>query len=286
MRKKLIWALAIFFVASFVYADWYYNPQTGTIDYYEPTGVIITGSYLTLGLNATLTQERVLTAGTGITFTDTGAGGTLTVTTDDTAIDHDALSNFVAAEHLLITAIDHDGLLNYVAGQHIVLPNTIATVLTDHDLAAHTALGLAIIAHAMATHSDEDTYTISTTGDLTADDGILDKLEVNESFTYDAVQTATGDGTTTIDWGLGNVFYFTFGAQNDTFTFTAPPGVAKLTLVLKQDGVGSRIPTWPGTVLWPGNVAPTLSAGIADVDIVAFLWDGTNYFGLFNGNFE
>ena len=36
-------------------------------------------SYLTLGTNASLTNERVLTAGTGIAFTDTGAGGTLTV---------------------------------------------------------------------------------------------------------------------------------------------------------------------------------------------------------------
>ena len=124
------------------------------------------------------------------------------------------------------------------------------------------------------------------TGAPISGDGILDRLEVNECFTYDAVQTATGDGTTTIDWGLGNVMYFTFGAQNDTFTFTAPPGVAKLTLVLKQDGVGSRIPTWPGTVLWPGNVAPTLSTTAAYVDIITFLWDGTNYFGLFNGDFR
>jgi len=36
-------------------------------------------SYITLGTDAGLTDERVLTAGTGISFTDTGAGGTLTV---------------------------------------------------------------------------------------------------------------------------------------------------------------------------------------------------------------
>lgn len=36
-------------------------------------------SYITLGTDAGLTNERVLTAGTGISFTDTGAGGTLTV---------------------------------------------------------------------------------------------------------------------------------------------------------------------------------------------------------------
>lgn len=93
-------------------------------------------------------------------------------------------------------------------------------------------------------------------------------------------QTATGDGTTTIDWKLGNKFYFTFGAQNDTFTFTAPSNPCNLILVLKQDGTGSRIPTFPGTVLWSGGAMPTFSTGIAAVDIVAFYYDGTNYFGV------
>lgn len=45
-----------------------------------PTGA----SYLTLGLDGTLTAERVLTEGTNLTFTDTGAGGTLTVALDVT----------------------------------------------------------------------------------------------------------------------------------------------------------------------------------------------------------
>lgn len=94
-----------------------------------------------------------------------------------------------------------------------------------------------------------------------------------------AQQTATGDGTTTIDWGLGNKFYFTFGAQNDTFTFTAPGGPCDLILVLKQDGTGSRTVTWPNTVMWPGGTAPTLSTGVAAVDLISFYWDGTNYFG-------
>lgn len=43
-------------------------------------------TYLTLSLNAVLTAERVLTAGTGIGFADTGANGTLTVRLLDTAV--------------------------------------------------------------------------------------------------------------------------------------------------------------------------------------------------------
>ena len=47
-----------------------------------PGPAVIDASYLVLGTNTTLTAERVLTAGTGIDFTDAGAGSTLTVDVD------------------------------------------------------------------------------------------------------------------------------------------------------------------------------------------------------------
>jgi hypothetical protein len=53
-----------------------------TITAASPTGLAPNdASYLTLGLDGDLTNERVLTAGTGISFTDTGANGTLTIET-------------------------------------------------------------------------------------------------------------------------------------------------------------------------------------------------------------
>jgi hypothetical protein len=42
-------------------------------------GAPTNAQYVTLATNATLTQERVLTAGTGISLTDSGAGGTITI---------------------------------------------------------------------------------------------------------------------------------------------------------------------------------------------------------------
>ena len=65
-------------------------------------------SYLTLGLDGDLSAERVLTAGTGVQFTDAGVNGTLTVASKDSEIDHDSLSNFVANEHL--PGIDEDDM--------------------------------------------------------------------------------------------------------------------------------------------------------------------------------
>lgn len=93
-------------------------------------------------------------------------------------------------------------------------------------------------------------------------------------------QSATGDGTTTIDWKLGNKFKFTFGAQADTFTFTAPTNPCNILLMLVQDGTGSRLATWPATVKWPGGVAPTLTTAADSIDIIAFYYDGTDYYGV------
>jgi hypothetical protein len=92
-------------------------------------------------------------------------------------------------------------------------------------------------------------------------------------------QTATGDGTTTIDWKLGNKFKFTWGAQGETFTFTEPSNPCNLMLLMIQDGTGGRDATWPGTVKWFGT-EPTWTDGGAGKGIgVAFYYDGTNYWG-------
>ena len=91
------------------------------------------------------------------------------------------------------------------------------------------------------------------------------------------LQSTTGDGTTTIDWRLGNKFKFTFGAQNETFTFTAPTNPCTLMLTLIQDGTGSRTITWPGTCKWPGGTEGTLTTTANARDKVALDWDGTQY---------
>lgn len=99
-------------------------------------------------------------------------------------------------------------------------------------------------------------------------------------------QTATGDGTTTIDWKLGNKFKFTFGAFNEVFTFTAPTKPCNLLLVLVQDAVGSRTATFPATVKWAGGVAPTLTTGASTIDAIALYYDGTNYLSSSSLNFS
>lgn len=93
------------------------------------------------------------------------------------------------------------------------------------------------------------------------------------------MQTATGDGTTTVDWKLGNHMDFTFGAFNEVFTFTAPSKPGVYTMSLKQDSVGSRTATFPASVKWAGGVAPTLTTtATTGYDVLAFRFDGTNFY--------
>jgi hypothetical protein len=103
--------------------------------------------------------------------------------------------------------------------------------------------------------------------------------------TLHAVEVATTAGAAiTVDWRAGN-FQKTTLATNSTYTFTAPPGPAHLTLVLLQDATGGRTVTWPGTVIWSGGTAPTLTTTGNKRDIVRMYYDGTSYFASVDLNF-
>ena len=110
---------------------------------------------------------------------------------------------------------------------------------------------------AFSVAADGTDYISSLVADTTPQlGGELDAQGHSIGFT---LQTATGDGTTTIDWTKGNKFKFTFGAANETFTFTAPSKPCSLQLILVQDGTGNRTATFPSSVKWSGGSAPTLS---------------------------
>lgn len=83
---------------------------------------------------------------------------------------------------------------------------------------------------------------------------------------------------TTVNWRNGNTQAITLSG-NPTLTFTAPDGPARLQLVVKQDNTGTRTLTYPGTVKWPAATAPTLTTSGNATDILAFWYDGTNYYG-------
>lgn len=153
-----------------------------------------------------------------------------------------------------------------------------STTVANGEMARFTANGLE--SRSDAEMKTQLGYLTDTIDDTTPElGGELDAGAHSIGFT---MQTATGDGTTTIDWKLGNHMDFTFGAFNETFTFTAPSNPGVYTLSLKQDSTGSRTATWPATVKWAGGgTAPTLTTtATTGYDICSFRFDGTNYYAV------
>jgi hypothetical protein len=94
---------------------------------------------------------------------------------------------------------------------------------------------------------------------------------------YDNGNSGAAD---TIDWNNGNGQKSTLTASC-TYTFTAPTsGVTRLQLRVIQGGTGSYTVTWPATVKWQADTAPTLSTAVGSVDIITFWWDGQYYRGV------
>lgn len=103
----------------------------------------------------------------------------------------------------------------------------------------------------------------------------------------DVISTVAASGATeTIDLADGNVHDITLD-DDCTFTFTAVDATRarSFTLFLRQDGTGGWEATWPGTVVWAGGVAPTLSTDPDAVDVFAFvtLDGGTVWYGFPTG---
>lgn len=85
-----------------------------------------------------------------------------------------------------------------------------------------------------------------------------------------------------IDWANGVWQRLTLNG-NKTLTFANAATGHKLILVLAQDVTGSRTVTWPAGTKWEGAAAPTLSTAGEAIDIVAFISDGSSYYGQIYG---
>ena len=89
--------------------------------------------------------------------------------------------------------------------------------------------------------------------------------------------TALSSGTSiAVDCSLASVFSVTL-AHNATFTFNNLATGQSASVIITQDGSGSRTGAYT-SVLFPGN-AHTLSTGAADIDIVSVFNDGTSLLG-------
>ena len=90
------------------------------------------------------------------------------------------------------------------------------------------------------------------------------------------VVAATGSAET-IDLSTGNHQDFTLDADC-TFTMPAAGRGKSFTAFVREDGTGGWIPTFTG-VVWPGGATPTWDTDPGALNIVAFVSDGTSWYG-------
>lgn len=114
---------------------------TGTIALLT-TVAPIGAQYVTLATDATLTNERVLTAGTGITVTDAGAGSTVTIATTITQYTDEMAQDAVGA----MVANSSKISLTYVDATPSLTADVIAGSLVNADINASAAIAFSKLA--------------------------------------------------------------------------------------------------------------------------------------------
>lgn len=100
----------------------------------------------------------------------------------------------------------------------------------------------------------------------------------------ETVEDYGNTGTTqTLNMEDGNTFISTVN-DDVTFTFSnpQPTGEASSFSLLLING-GSQTITWPGSVVWPGGSAPTLTSSGEDLLIFTTFDGGTTWYGLLAG---
>jgi len=91
-------------------------------------------------------------------------------------------------------------------------------------------------------------------------------------FTYSAGSSGT---SFLVDTANGSIQIVSLNAAS-TFSFLNPVAGKNIRLFVRTTGVGSI--TWAGAI-WPGGVAPTITATASRTDVFNFTCDGTNFYG-------
>ena len=107
------------------------------------------------------------------------------------------------------------------------------------------------------------------------------RLDVNGAM-YSRLVTAS---STTIDWNAANVQTMTL-SSSPTLTFSNGHAGGEYTLILNQDSTGGRSVTWPASVIWSEGDRPSLTTDASAIDMVKFVYNGTNYLASYKLNYS
>lgn len=123
------------------------------------------------------------------------------------------------------------------------------------------------VQNAIVRFADDDPSTLEATLASIDDFGIITATGVHLPL-YDAGNSGTSK---TLDWNNSNEQLLTL-TGNVTLTLNNPRDGGRYVLLLDQDGAGGHSVTWPASVIWPGNSAPTITTDADHGDLVTLIY--------------
>ena len=212
----------------------------------------------------------------------TTAGGTIVVTS--TQFEENVHFDLIGSPGGGFTLEVPDGDRNYVVENN---SGQIATVDTVSGAGSPVAVPVSTIIHLQNKGTDivktadvgaasgqlQADGSVTATGDFDWDDNDIAKINLKD-YSEEENDITSSSGTITVDIETGNVFEIALFENITTMTLSNPSiaGTScSITLILKQDSTSGWTITWPASVDWPAAVAPTLSIGSDEVDIVVLM---------------
>lgn len=232
------------------------------------------------------------------------AGGNTSSASGYTSFVHSFNSHVIADRSAIlggqyITATTSDTVyVPYLNIQSATTDNSLTNVLvkgSDGSIKLRTISTGATGSQTTAFTYSNNTFTITDNGNsaFTATINSVTGLTVNGNLTFtgqsnNPVYTAgTVTATHIPNWNNSNIQTVILSAATTSISGgTNIKNGAVYTMILKQNGTGSRNVTWGAEYKWQSAIPPVLTSSANAVDILTFISDGTSLYGLIAKDFR